>query len=171
MNNENTKKLYERYPEIFAGANASIMESAMAWGFCHGDGWYDIIESLCRNIMGYVNSHNSNLRYSQSRGKRLDEKPMPIPVASQVKEKFGTLRFYIDSCDPYIYGLIAMAESMSSVICEICGSKAQTRNDRGWMSTLCDGCCVRLKIPVEEDEGDDEEDSNNEPTQETKDDA
>jgi hypothetical protein len=39
------------------------------------------------------------------------------------------------------------------------------------MSTLCDGCCVHLKVPVEEDEGDDEEDNNSKPSQETKDDA
>lgn len=58
-------------------------------------------------------------------------------VAEQVKEKFGTLRFYIQGGDEYVYGLIRMAEGMTAVTCEQCGSPAQTRHG-GWVRTLCD---------------------------------
>ena len=41
--------------------------------------------------------------------------------AVQVKEKFGTLRFYIDGGDEEVYGMIKMAECMSRNVCEITG--------------------------------------------------
>jgi hypothetical protein len=43
-------------------------------------------------------------------------------VAKQIKEKFGTLRFYYDGGDEFIRGLDSMAASMSSVTCEVCGT-------------------------------------------------
>ena len=46
-------------------------------------------------------------------------KPVPeaVPqlVATQVKEKFGTLRFYYDGGDDEISGMVRMAEAMSGV--------------------------------------------------------
>lgn len=58
-------------------------------------------------------------------------------VAVQVKEKFGGLRFYYDGGDEYISGLSSMAESMSYVTCEVCGSAGKP-NSGGWIKTLCD---------------------------------
>lgn len=58
-------------------------------------------------------------------------------VATQVKEKYGTLRFYIYGGDSYINGLIDMAESMSAITCEVCGAPGEIR-DGGWVRTLCD---------------------------------
>jgi hypothetical protein len=58
-------------------------------------------------------------------------------TASQVKEKFGTLRFYVDAADSEIYAMINVAESMSARTCEVCGSPG-TQNDYGWISTLCE---------------------------------
>jgi len=61
-------------------------------------------------------------------------------VASQVKEKFGTLRFYYDGGDVgdgYFRGVEAMAEAMSSVTCEECGAPGQLRGG-GWIRCLCD---------------------------------
>jgi hypothetical protein len=57
-------------------------------------------------------------------------------VAEQVKEKFGTLRFYYNGGDDYISGLVSMAESMSGVTCETCGSPG-TRTGGGWIKTAC----------------------------------
>ena len=63
--------------------------------------------------------------------------PCPQVVAVQVKEKFGTLRFYYDGGDEYISGLVAMAESMSGCTCEECGAPGKQRSG-GWIQTLCD---------------------------------
>jgi hypothetical protein len=64
--------------------------------------------------------------------------PEPIPQVTldQVKEKFGTLRFYYSGGDEYISGLVSMAESMSGVTCEECG-KPGTRTGGGWIKTVC----------------------------------
>ena len=58
-------------------------------------------------------------------------------LASQVKEKYGMLRFYYDGGDERISGMVALAEAMSLVTCECCGSPGETRHD-GWVRTLCD---------------------------------
>jgi hypothetical protein len=55
----------------------------------------------------------------------------------QVKEKFGTLRFYYSGGDDSIDGMVRMAESMSAVTCEECGIPGRIRHG-GWISTLCD---------------------------------
>jgi pyruvoyl-dependent arginine decarboxylase (PvlArgDC) len=57
----------------------------------------------------------------------------------QVKEKFGTLRFYYTGGDEHISGMVRMAESMSAVTCESCGNPGeQTRG--GWIKTTCKPC-------------------------------
>jgi hypothetical protein len=58
-------------------------------------------------------------------------------VAVQIKEKFGTLRFYYNGGDKNISGMVRMAESMSAVTCEECGSPGKQRSG-GWIRTLCD---------------------------------
>lgn len=60
-------------------------------------------------------------------------------VAVQVKEKFGTLRFYYDGGDDYIRGLASMAEAMSARTCESCGNPA-TQTHGGWIKTICQPC-------------------------------
>jgi hypothetical protein len=58
-------------------------------------------------------------------------------VATQVKEKFGTLRFYYGGGDDVIHGMAGMAESMSGCTCEVCGNVGRQRGG-GWIRTLCD---------------------------------
>lgn len=58
-------------------------------------------------------------------------------VATQVKEKFGTLRFYTEGGDEYCGGVISMAEAISGVTCERCGNPGKTNNS-GWLKTLCE---------------------------------
>jgi hypothetical protein len=60
-------------------------------------------------------------------------------VVDQVKEKFGTLRFYYHGGDDYIRGLVSMAESMSGVTCEGCGNLGERRRG-GWIHTYCESC-------------------------------
>lgn len=58
-------------------------------------------------------------------------------LALQVKEKFGTLSFYYTGGDDVISGMVRMAESMSSVMCETCGNAGKLRGS-GWLYTACD---------------------------------
>jgi hypothetical protein len=58
-------------------------------------------------------------------------------VVEQVKEKFGTLRFYYRGGDDTVYGMVRLAEEMSARTCEQCGVPATTENQNGWVVTLC----------------------------------
>jgi len=124
------KKMHERYPKMFSQGYG---------GFAIGPGWWRMIETLCFNI-------NAHLNFNQNRRESLQEHnpynyPIPeeIPqvVITQIKEKFGTLRFYYDGGDEQIDGMIQMAESMSAHLCEECGAPGHTRSG-GWIRTLCD---------------------------------
>jgi hypothetical protein len=125
MREELDNKLCEKYPKIFADRNRPMTETCMCWGFECGDGWFNIIDQLCSNIQHHIDWKN-----------RTEEKVAQV-VAEQVKEKFGTLRFYVRGGDDYTNGLISMAESMSSVTCEECGNPGKT-GGTGWVSTLCE---------------------------------
>jgi hypothetical protein len=58
-------------------------------------------------------------------------------TVDQVKEKYGTLRFYTSGCCEEIDALIDDAEKDSAYTCEACGQPAQTNNEHGWLVTLC----------------------------------
>lgn len=50
------KTLCEKYPKIFANRHASPSQTAMCWGFECGDGWYNIIDTLCSNIQKHIDT-------------------------------------------------------------------------------------------------------------------
>ena len=64
---------------------------------------------------------------------------VPQVTLDQVKEKFGTLRFYYTGGDDVIDGMVRMAESMSGVMCEECSAPAKTHGP-GWIRTICEPC-------------------------------
>lgn len=142
MSPELDKKLCVKYPKIFKHRNGTIQETCMAWGFAHGDGWFDIIDTLCGIIQHHANIKRKQEPYASLTEEEFDE--IHQPVAAQVKEKFGGLRFYCDNTDEYIQGAITLAESMSYRTCEVCGV-AGTKRSGGWVRTLCDACEQRGK--------------------------
>jgi hypothetical protein len=137
MNEELDKQLCEKYPKIFKMRNASMQETCMCWGFEHGDGWFDIIDAACKNIQQHIDWKRKTEPFASMTDEEFDE--IHQPVAVQVKEKFGGLRFYVDNCDDYASGVINLAESLSLRTCEQCGNKGMIRKG-GWIKTLCDGC-------------------------------
>lgn len=74
---------------------------------------------------------------------------IPQVTLDQVKEKFGTLRFYYTGGDDVIDGMVRMAESMSGVTCEVCGSPGASTGG-GWVRTLCEAHAGR-KVNYAED--------------------
>jgi hypothetical protein len=115
MTPEKDKALTTTYPLIFG-------TDCLRFGFECGDGWFDIIDSLCSLLM--IESE-------------MTEGVVP-PRATQVKEKFGTLRFYVDQASDYQYKLIERAERMSKTTCEVCGEPGALDGSRSWIKTLCD---------------------------------
>jgi hypothetical protein len=61
---------------------------------------------------------------------------------SQIKEKFGGLRFYYSGGDDYIGGLVRMAESWAFTTCEVCGNPGEMRFSE-WNQVLCDTHSVK----------------------------
>ena len=126
MKKELQDKLIKKYPKIFSEIGLSPQESCMAFGLEVGDGWYWIIDHLC-----------SYLQYLT------DVEDYPQIVVSQVKEKFGTLRFYVQSANKEQYDIIAFVEKLSGSICEQCGTTNNvSRKGEGWITTLCDKCHI-----------------------------
>lgn len=125
MKPELQNKLFNSYPQLFAEKDLPMSKTCMCWGIDCGDGWYNIINALCENIMAYCNSHNC-----------------PTPAVIQVKEKFGGLRFYTRGTVWEIDRMIEDAEELSYKTCESCGASGkQDENQVGWIVTLCDECC------------------------------
>ena len=83
--------------------------------FSVGEGWYPIIKDLINELI--------ELGWD----KRI----------TQVKEKFGGLRFYIETYPEGGQDVIIKYEKLSYETCEKCGEKGSNRN-LGWYYTLCD---------------------------------
>lgn len=69
-------------------------------------------------------------------------RPFPRPnyiLAVQVKEKYGTLRYYTNTFDDEADGHIRDAEKKSEKTCESCGKPGKPRGG-GWIRTLCEEC-------------------------------
>ena len=125
MKQELDEYLCKVFPKIFAERNLPMQETAMCWGFECGDGWFNIINQLCRNIQHHIDWKNK------------EKEVVAQVVVSQVKEKYGTLRFYYSGGDDTIDGMVSMAESMSGVTCEECGNIGESNNG-GWIKVLCE---------------------------------
>ena len=139
MREELDNRLCTEYPKIFANRHGDMKETLMCWGFEHGDGWFNIINALCGNIQNHIdwqNERRERLLKDNPHNHKIPDEVQQV-VAVQVKEKFGTLRFYYDGGDDMIDGMVRMAESMSAVTCEVCG-KPGKQSGGGWISTLCD---------------------------------
>jgi hypothetical protein len=113
----------------------------MCWGFDCGDGWFDIIDTLCSLIQNDVDNTIRSQQYEITKGLISPENVVPEEdlqvVATQVKEKFGGLRFYVTGANDRVRGMIDMAEAMSYQTCDVCGNPGKAVND-GWVVTLCE---------------------------------
>ena len=106
------KALLNKYPKIFPPGEFLIQIET-------GDGWYKIIDDLCGELQA------------------LSDKTGHQVVAFQVKEKFGSLRFYASPSSIEIMDIISGAEHLSENTCEDCGEPGEIR-DGSWLRTLCE---------------------------------
>ena len=175
MKAELQQKIFDKYPKMFGDRTKPMTETCMCWGLEVGDGWYDLIDVLCEAL---TYTYSTSVQVDEEDGKRLGIKPYkwelennyyfsvepPQIIATQVKEKYGTLRFYyreeyseevmsliqtgkypdlqriIDRYSDYINGIVHFAETASGRTCEATGQSGElhvqggTRN--GWVKTL-----------------------------------
>lgn len=118
----------------------------MEFGLQHGEGWNPIIENLLTKIEARL-VDAGELGINSEHGFAID----------QVKEKFGTLRFYVTGADDGIFDWIDEAEALSARTCEVCGKTGslQIGNGRYWVRTLCPECAEKLNYrPYDKDRDD-----------------
>lgn len=125
------RRLVEKYPKLYAGCSEPPIRSLMAFGFECDDGWFDLIEALSAHLTSLAEELSTR-----------EPKFGGSFMASQVKEKYGTLRFYVGPCTDEGHAIIHFAESLSARICETCGNRGRTRGIT-WFKTLCDGCAEK----------------------------
>ena len=91
------------------------------FGIEPGYGWYGLILPIINEI---------NLYNKRNPGDEM--------TITQIKEKFGTLSFYVSAAPNYIHGMISKAEHDSQFICEECGTVGKLADINGWYMTLCE---------------------------------
>jgi hypothetical protein len=130
MNDENTRRVIRACPSIFETIedeqnkmSRGEMFMPIAFYFECGDGWADLLVELCEGIQKHIQT--------------LPPEAVSELVALQVKEKYGTLRFYVSGYDKTLDKLIEDASKKSSVTCETCGAPGESRGD-AWLYTACE---------------------------------
>lgn len=124
MRKELQDKIFAAFPSLYCQRNLSPQETCMCWGIETGDGWFELIYNLSKDI--------SNI------SKNIE--------AVQVKEKFGGLRFYwsgknlTNEQTNKIDEQVNEAEEKSYKICEKCGSTDNVTQTDGWIVSLCPKC-------------------------------
>lgn len=116
MKTELQQKFYDEFPGWF---------NNLQFGFeLDGDGWFDLLWSLCTKLkeLGFGVDAEGNGQ------------------VSQVKSKFGSLRFYTYGATDEQWELIGDAELASETICEYCDNPSEIRNIDGWLYNMCELC-------------------------------
>jgi len=121
VNEALSKKLFDDFPRLYRNRH----ESSMQRGFECGDGWFELIYKLSQDIE------------TVAREIGLQPDSPDWPMCRQVKEKLGTIRFYVFNChDERISALIDSAYEQSCKTCEYCGKPGVLVTDGG-IATLC----------------------------------
>lgn len=116
------ERIVKRWPMWF-DVHGDLSHTLMPNGFLHGDGWFDILCQLCQKLEPLV------AELEMETGRRFE--------VLQIKEKFGSLRFYVNHSTDAMREWIAAAELESCRICEVCGRPGRLRQSR-WLQTRCD---------------------------------
>ena len=114
------EQLFSKFPQIFQERATSATESAMCWGLQVGDGWHPLIDALCTQLQRLT-----------------DEDGAPQIVATQVKEKFGSLRFHTRESDERQKAMIELAREISVRTCDVCGAPGTTVSTQRMVATRC----------------------------------
>lgn len=122
MDKELDDRLVAEFPNLYRNRYASPQVTCMCWGFPN-NGWFELIYDLSAKLEELI--------------LQIPEEQRHLCCASQCKEKFGTLRFYMDGATAEMRALIRKAETASASICEECGENGVMRTG-GWLRVLCD---------------------------------
>ena len=123
-------KIIKKYPKIFQPYEGNPY--GVNWEL--PEGWEEVVDELCGAIQDYVDNVK---RYKEGEEIRVEQ-----VRCTQVKEKFGGLRFYFEGGDQEVDGMVRMAEWMCENRCQDCGRKEDLGKTSGWISVLCRNCAI-----------------------------
>ena len=123
MNKEQMDEFLQSIGGLKNGISTDREPITDAYYFEVEEGWYPLIKDLITDLI--------NLGWNKE--------------ITQVKEKWGTLRFYINEGTDDIHRRIANTENESYIICEATGQPGKLRNDLPWWKTLCDEEYFKIK--------------------------
>jgi hypothetical protein len=126
--NKKKSVIMDKYPLLYADRNKPMQQTCMCWGLEVGEGWLPMIDELSAKLEEEIKQYikeNPGLDY--------------YPRASQVKEKFGGLRFYMMTSTDKMEEIISEYEAKSETICESCGKPGDIKGG-GWLVCNCDEC-------------------------------
>lgn len=165
MRQDLDEALVKDFPNLYRQRFQDMRTTCMMWGFECGDGWEPLIRILSEklekliceipDIEEYETIDCSGEYWDDAiRAKIAAREPSYNPEtqtyintynkrhyfsASQVKEKYGTLRFYMSGETDAMSEAINEAEDESAKTCENCGGPGKVY-DGGWVVTRCDPC-------------------------------
>jgi len=124
MNTTLQKKLFESFPKLYRETKLPTTKSCMGWGITCDDGWFQLIWNLSEKLEAEI------------------KKNAPKACAIQVKEKLGTLRFYLRNATEKMQEYAGEAEAASTCLCERCGKAGTLKQERfpGWWHVSCNDC-------------------------------
>lgn len=110
MNEINTSKLLSTFPRVYPKLHPRWSSREVPFYFECGDGWFQLLWDLSQKIDNEI--------------AKLDKANEREPLVTQVKEKYGTLRFYVSRATTEVINTaIQEARMRSAITCEICGNK------------------------------------------------
>jgi hypothetical protein len=124
MKREYDEALCEEFPLLYANRHCSPREVPLGFGIECKEGWYPLLRELSARLEALIQQLPADER-AQYR-------------ADQVKEKLGTLRFYMARQTEEMVAAIREAEARSACTCEYCGTPGSLRIVADWRITLCD---------------------------------
>ena len=134
MRDELSKKLADKYSWFRVSDNDSQRSKNNPYRnipFIEvGEGWYNLLDNLLQEIQDYYAS------------KGISPDKIDIGI-SQIKEKFGGLRFYISDYEEETMDIIDKYEELSFEFCENCGADIDPDKKIrifGWIKSYCNTC-------------------------------
>lgn len=128
-------ELVEAHPSLFRSPEGRPGPSCLPE--C-GEGWRDLLDRACVRIRAAVEADGGAF------------------TATQIKEKFGTLRFYwrgdlSDEAEAKVDEAIELAEARSACTCEVCGEEGRLHKSGDWLTTRCDAHARGTPVEAEAD--------------------
>jgi len=127
MKTELESYLKKKFPKLYT--DVGEQEPFTLYAFECEDGWFRIILWLSRYLQSYIDQQNKYaIKYPDQ------YKPVEQIKVVQVKEKFGTLRYYTRGGNEHTNTVITFVEFISGYICETTGKTDEVGyNKTGWI--------------------------------------